>query len=542
MAGVNQPLDRGARETAATAMCHLKLTRRSFALLATACIALLASPSAGVQSPATGEPIHLVILHTNDIHGQVLARKATWLSKDQPPDIGGLPRMAAKLAQLRAQESAALLVDAGDWYQGTPEGALEQGLPFVKALAGLSFDAMCVGNHEFDHGTQNAQRLVEQARLPAILANVRARSDGRRLAWTRPWIVVERAGVRIAFVGLLTPETLEITSREVRAYDFATPAQEIDRARAELAGLADLIVPVGHIAVEEARELALHDPKLALIVSGHSHTYLKQGERVGETLIVQSGSKASAVGRVDLWLDPRTFAPLRSEARLIDLLEEPSKQQLALPQVAPIAAACEQLAARAADALKVVVGELTSPLTRAVQNGCSAPGSWIADALRQRMQADIGVHNRGGTRCDLPAGPLTRRDLFELLPFDNDVVAVELSGAQVESFVRRSLESGKHTGMDFSGLRIVVRRETDGTRRLSRIEIDGRAIEPAKRYRVATNSFLAGGGDGAVEFAAARSRTSDPILLRELMEEVLLESRKATLPQDAAQRYVEEAP
>jgi len=542
MCGVDRSLDRRARGPDAAESCRLWLSRRSCALLAAAWIALLATPGARAQAPAAREPIHLVILHTNDVHGQVLPRKATWLSKSAPPDIGGLTRMAAHLARLRAEVPAALLVDAGDWYQGTPEGALEQGLPFVQALAGLGFDAMCVGNHEFDHGTANARRLVEQARLPAILANVRTREHARRLAWARPWILVERAGVRIAFVGLLTPETLEITSHEVRAFEFATPAQELDRARAELAGQFDLIVPVGHIAVEEARELARHDPRLALIVSGHSHTYLKQGERVGETLIVQSGSKASALGRVDLWLDPSSFAPLRSEARLIDLLDAPTPEQLALPQVAAVAAACDRLAARAAESLKTVVGELTAPLSRAVEGGCSAPGSWIADTLRARMQADIGVHNRGGTRCDLPAGPLTRRDLFELLPFDNDVVAVELSGAQVESFVRRSLESGKHTGMDFSGLCLVVRRASDASLRLSRIEIEGQALDPLKLYRVATNSFLAQGGDGALEFSAARARTTDPILLRDMMEQALARSPKLTPPQDAARRYVEEQP
>src|SRR6185436_2061596 len=101
----------------------------------------------GAGAGERAEPIHLVFLHTNDIHGQVLSRKATWLSKEQPPDIGGLVRLAAKIAELRAAEPGAILVDAGDWYQGTPEGALEHGMPFAQALGQLGFDAMCLGNH-----------------------------------------------------------------------------------------------------------------------------------------------------------------------------------------------------------------------------------------------------------------------------------------------------------------------------------------------------------------------------------------------------------
>jgi 5'-nucleotidase len=340
----------------------------------------------------------------------------------------------------------------------------------------------------------------------------------------------------------LTPETLEITSPEVRAYEFATPVEEWKRARAELAGRADWIVPVGHISVDEARELARSDPRLALIVSGHSHTYLKQGEREGEALIVQSGSKASALGRVDVWLDPLTFRVLRSEAQLIDLLEVEAQNVRELPQVSAVTQACAALAARAAEALKTVVGELGTPLSRVVHDGCSAPGSWIADALRARMQADIGVHNRGGTRCDLPAGKITRRDLFELLPFDNWSVSVELSGEQIEAFVRRSLESGKHTGMDFSGLRLIVQRRPDGSRRLLRIEVTGVPLDKAKSYSVATNSFLAQGGDGAQEFAAAAARREDPILLRDLMELQFAATPRITLPMDATLRYAEESP
>lgn len=494
------------------------------------------------QEPAARAPIHIVLLHTNDIHGQVLTRKATWLSKDAPPEIGGLPRLAAEIARQRAAEPQALLVDAGDWYQGTPEGSIERGLPFVQLLAQLGFDAMCVGNHEFDHGVANVERLVRGAHVPAILANVREQQSGARIPWASPWLIVERAGVRIAFVGLLTTSTPEITSLELRAYDFATAADELQRVRKEIGARADLIVPVGHISVEEARELARRDPQLRLIVSGHSHTYLKQGVMEGDCLIVQSGSKASALGRVDLWLDPQTFAPQRCEARLIDLLAEAPQAGAAEEKPAGIRAGCDTLARRASESLAVVVGELVDPLERAEAQGCSAPGSWIADALRKRMKADVGVHNRGGTRCDLPAGPITRRQLFELLPFDNYVVAVDLSGAQLLSLVRRAVEGTKHLGLDFSGLTLFVRRQADGALHLDRLEIGGKALDPKASYRVATNSFLADGGDGAVEFQAGSGHSEDPAMLRDVMEQTFAGKARVGLPKDAARRFVEVGP
>jgi len=495
--------------------------------------------SAQAQAP---QPIHLVFLHTNDIHGQVQTRKATWLSKESPPEIGGLARLAATIAEQRAAEPGAIVVDAGDWYQGTPEGALDRGLSFVQALALIGFDAMCVGNHEFDHGIANVARIVLATKVPAILANVRSAPEGERTPWAKPWIIVERAGVRVALVGLLTTATPEITHVESRALAFANCAEELRRARAEIGHRADLIVPVGHISVEEARELAALEPGLPLIVSGHSHTYLKQGLRVGETLIVQAGSKASALGRVDLWLAPGTFAALRSEARLIDLLEEPGDRALALPGVAAVSRACAELIGRASADLATVVGELAEPLVRAPVAGCSPPGLWIADVLRARMGADIGVHNRGGTRCDLAAGPLTRRDLFELLPFDNDIVALELSGAQLESAVRRSIEGTAHTGLDFSGLKLFVRREADRSLHLVRIEVGSKALDPKGTYRVATNSFLANGGDGLAEFHAARTRLVDPALLREALEAEVAQHPRVRMPRDFSARYAEEGP
>lgn len=509
------------------------------AALALCAAALLLSP----RRPQ--EHLHLVILHTNDVHGQVLTRKATWLNRESPPDIGGIPRLAAAIARERAANPDAIVVDAGDWYQGTPEGSVERGLAVVRALAAIGFDAICPGNHEFDHGLANARRLIDQAGLPAILANVRGREGGARVDWAPPWRIIERKGIKIACVGLLTPTTPEITSHDLRAFDFVDPSVEFARAIQEIGPAADLVLPVGHIAVDESRALAKAHPDCPLIVSGHSHTYLKQGERVGACLIVQSGSKASALGRVDLWWDPAQRKVVRCEARLIDLMEPaPSIEEAEGidARLARTLAICERVVGEAAAALNAVVGELAAPLTREVRAGCSTPGGWIADSLRRRMGSDVGVHNRGGTRCDLPAGPVTRRGLFELLPFDNDVVEVELSGADLLAVARRATESDRHTGLDFSGLKRIVRRGEGNARRLERVEVGGKPLDPTARYRVATNSFLANGGDGITEFEHAKSRRVDPILLREMMEAEFQRTPRVVWPDDAAQRYEEVGP
>ncbi|HUR27126.1 MAG TPA: bifunctional UDP-sugar hydrolase/5'-nucleotidase [Planctomycetota bacterium] len=481
--------------------------------------------------------IHLVFLHTNDIHGQVLPLKGTWISKTAPPDVGGLPVLAAKLAELRAELPDAIVVDAGDWYQGTPEGTEDGGLPFLSVLARLPYDALCLGNHDFDRGVGNLEALVRKTRLPAIAANVRAQAE--RLSWAAPWIIVERNGVRIALVGLLTPKTPRVTSPEARSLEFASPAEELARVRAEIGSRADLVVPVGHLDVDEARELARSDPSLPLVVSGHSHVALPHGVREGETTIVQTGSKACAIGRVDLWLDARTFETLECTAQLIELRCDAVASRASEASVDAIRAACDELVQRTSGSLDLVVGELTDPLTRGGDATGSTAGAWLADALRERMSADIGMHNRGGMRCDLPAGEVTRRGLFEFLPFDRHVVTLELKGAQLLELVRRTIEGTKPLGLDTSGMTVYVKSDRNGVGRVVGIDIDGKPLELERKYSIATSSFLADGGAGCIEFLAAENRQDDPALLRDVLEEVLTREKRIAPPANAHRRRIE---
>ena len=183
-----------------------------------------AGPSA--TDAGTPETLHLVLLHTNDIHGQVLPRRATWIDREPQPVAGGLPRLAAEVHRVRREETADLLVlDAGDWYQGTPEGMIDVGLSFVSGLVAVGYDAMSLGNHEFDHGLDNVRRLLDEGAPPAICANVFDPATGERVDWVEPYRIVEVAGLRVALIGLLTTETPDITNAEARTLELG--AEEV---------------------------------------------------------------------------------------------------------------------------------------------------------------------------------------------------------------------------------------------------------------------------------------------------------------------------
>jgi 5'-nucleotidase len=510
-------------------------------LVAALALVLRAADTATQASAVQGDPrIHIVVLHTNDVHGQVLTRKATWLDKDHPPLVGGLPRVAAYVDAVREEakqfDEGVIVVDAGDWYQGTPEGLVGDGLDFVKALALVGYDGMCIGNHEFDHGVANVERLIREAKLPAVCANLYDKATEKPVAWVPQYRIVEVKGVKIGLVGLITPVTPQITHPDARTLDFIDPIKALAQAKTELAGKVDWILPLTHLGVADDRALARSDPGLPLIVGGHSHTYLKEGVVEGTTRIVQTGSKAGSLGRVDLWLDPATHKVVELRARLIDLNEE------ARPEFrnAPLEALCKKLEDQSAERMKEVIGELEDALVRAKSPyASSTAGNLIADAVREHARADVGLMNRGGIRCDLPAGKVTRRDVFEIVPFDNNVSVLTMSGAKLLEMIRRAVEGTAHSGLEVSGLEIDVTAKKGGKHKLAGLKVGGKDLDPNAMYRVAMNSFMADGGDAYLETKDGPDRVrrvDEPLFLRELLEHLF--TTRVKVKPDATNRYV----
>jgi 5'-nucleotidase len=503
-----------------------------------ALISLLAlALSFAAPARAGDDRLHVVVLHTNDIHGQAITRKATWLKRDPAPMVGGLPRVAAYVNTVRADALTAnetvFLVDGGDWYQGTPEGLVDDGKVFTKALALVGYDAMCLGNHDFDHGIPNLLEILNTSKLPAVAANLELKATKKLVEWVPPYRIVERGGLKIAFVGLVSVVTPEITHPDAQMIDFIDPSKALARVKRELHGKVDWIVPVTHIGLETDKALARAHPELMLIVGGHSHTYLKEGEREGTTLIVQSGSKASAVGRVDLWVDPTTKNVLESKAQLVDLDTDPpaTRRNLAVDGL------CAELESRSAEKMQEVIGELLAPAERAKDLTSGTAGNMIADVLRDYTRADVALMNRGGIRTDMQAGKVTRRDVFEIMPFDNSVVVLKLTGAELTSMVRNAVEGKAHSGIEMSGMIAEVAVDSAGKRALMGIKVGDFKLDAAREYRVAMNSFMADGGDAYIaKVSTGPKRVDDATLIRDVLERYFL-TRGKVMPA-AENRYV----
>jgi 2',3'-cyclic-nucleotide 2'-phosphodiesterase (5'-nucleotidase family) len=208
---------------------------------------------------------------------------------------------------------------------------------------------------------------------------------------------------------------------------------------------------------------------------------------------------------------------IQSSAQLLELLEEPRPQD----RIARVDELCAGLVARADAAMREVVGELATPLTASGKPYSTVAGSWMADLMRARTGADVAFHNRGGVRAEIDAGPVTRREVFEMSPFDNNVAILRLRGAELESLVRAAVDGRVHSGLDYSGAQVNVRETRDKAAvalTFESLEVGGKPLDPQAWYTVATNSFLAGGGDGFEVLANCAERREDPLLLRELAE------------------------
>jgi len=531
-------------------------TLRAFACALIA-FAFCSAPAHAQQSRAP-ELVHLVVLHTNDVHGQLLPTQsfasaaavepgsvAASAAPRALPARGGMLHLAARAARERAQAEASgagvLFVDSGDWFQGTPEGQHEGGTPFARALALAGYDALCVGNHEFDLGLAALERLLERARPPAVLANA-ARAGGAGLSGgIRPWRIVERAGLRIALVGLVTTATPELTHRDARALEFREPARALGGALVELLGQADLVIPLTHLGLEEDRRLADAYPGLPLIVGGHSHSVLPEGEQRGSTLIVQAGSKAAYLGRVDLWYERGERRVSRSQARLIELTPAdaealaPNEQALGALVSADFAAHCAKLARDARARMDEVLTQAEAPLLRSRGFASGAAANLVCEAMLVGAKTDVALMNRGGLRADLPAGALTRRHLFELLPFADSLVVLELSGAQLEQVLSSALEGQTRSGIDVAGVELELELTGAGRAKLRAVRIGGRPLARERVYRVALPEFVATGGDRFFAESSELRWTSERHELRALVEAVV--KRNARLEPDTRNRF-----
>ena len=434
----------------------------------------------------------LTIASSNDFHGH--------LERNPKRGYGGIEAMAAWVAAARsANPEGVILLDAGDAMQGTPISNLFQGSSTMQLYRRLGYDALAVGNHDFDWGQDVLKARIIEAGFPFLGANVLVAGTDAPPSWLTPWITIDRGGVRTAVVGFGTPETPWVTlASNVAGLNFEEPGLILDRLYPEVVAVKpDVVVVLGHLGLEETDGQMVGGASLLtesaagrshVLFNGHTHQFYATTIKGLPHLQGGSYGRAYAVARV--WVDRLGH----DTPWVVSSLDRLDPEAMRHPEVA---AAVEAYRSELAPRTEVVITDLTVPVSRTLNEaGESTMGRLIAESQRWMAGTPIAIMNTGGVRSDVEAGPLTWQELFTVQPFGNTLVKATLTGRELLT----TLEQGIHPGgasLQLAGIEVWMNTSRAFGQRVveARLE-DGTPIDPKATYSLVVNNFMASGGDG----------------------------------------------
>ncbi len=483
----------------------------------------------------------LVILHTNDIHGRAVATD----------DVLGYARIASLKKNLQAQGAEVLLVDAGDFSQGTPLVNLGYGKNAVEFMNIAGYDLATLGNHEFDWGSDNMEQNMANAKFAVICANLTRAADGTTVFPANK--IYETAIGKVGFFGLDTPETMTKTHPDkVKGITFAQGEELVAVAQAQVAELeaagCDLIVCLGHLGEDDEsignRSIDVLEKVtgIDLFIDGHSHTTIDGGVIEGETLRTSTGEYSNAVGYVVA--EKVTEEEVTSVALTAGLwtMEEDAEAALALGAGLAID---EEVAAVVNTINDAVEAELSATFakTEVLLDGNRAPGvrtqetnlgDFAADAIlwaaKQAVgedKVDAALTNGGGIRASIEAGDVTMKTMKTVFPFGNEVATLTITGAELLEALEAATWSTPEAigafpqvaGIEFTIDTTVAYENGEqypnstyyapakpGSR-VTIATVGGEAWAADAEYVIATNDFTAAGGDTYYVFAYPFTQT-----------------------------------
>ena len=376
------------------------------------CIALLAA----ALSSACAAAQSVTILHLNDLHARLL------------PDAdgrGGFAYVAAAIREERAKAANALVLHAGDMVQGTPVSTLFEGVPAFEVGNGLGIDVHCLGNHEFDYGWKKIREFAAVSTAPIVSANVVDDSGGHLV---EPYVIRRAGGLEIAVVGALTARLARLLKPGVTGPWKAAPLIPALRpVVAEARARADLVVVLGHLFDDEDERILRELPGVDILISGHNHGGREEPLAIDGRICVKLRAYGRELGRLDIAFDPAAKRVASYRWKRIPI------EARALAADPDTASAVDDWESRVSEIVDVPIGECRETLRK--------PGlkQAIERAMLAKTGADLAYMNAGGIRDSMPAGPMLARHVWNILPFDNEIVEAIVRGSEAPEEVAGGL-------------------------------------------------------------------------------------------------------
>ncbi|HAF85564.1 MAG TPA: bifunctional metallophosphatase/5'-nucleotidase, partial [Sphaerochaeta sp.] len=466
-----------------------------------------------VKNDDGAKEFDLFVVHTNDVHGRIV-----------PGDGGmGYAKLATMLKMGRSLTDNILYLDAGDTTHGTNLANMFEGETVGVILDMIGLDAIAPGNHDFNYG---ADRLVEAARIADEYTDIKVLSanvlDENDYLLFQPYQVYDFNGFKIAVVGLTSPDTATKTHpKNVEGISFMSDiiVQNAQAAVDMAHTMVDYVIVLGHIGLDYdgasgvTSDLIINNVKgIDLFIDGHSHTVLPQGKKVGDTMIVSTGEYMKNVGLVQLHVKNGVVTALYPMLLPAKDVLNPAESELArsygitsIPDDPQVSEYVGYMTAKLSDKMNVVIANVPEKLDGARENVRTKPTNLsrlITQAMTAESGADFTITNGGGIRASINAGPVTVGDVITVLPFTNIITVCEIKGSEVYAALEHGYSLLPATNGAFSqtDLQVVYNRFGAPGKRILRVLLNGKAIDKNATYKVATNDFMAAGGDGYTMF------------------------------------------
>lgn len=459
-------------------------------------LALLIGACATLNPPAEKDRKYkLTVLHTNDHHGRF------W------QDGKGRYGMAARMTliesirkEVKAEGGHVLLFSGGDINTGVPESDIQDAIPDIKGMNLLGYDAMAVGNHEFDKPRDVLAMQQSLAVFPFLSANIFDTSTGKHVF--EPYITFQLDGLRVAVVGFTTTDTpIQSNPNNVKDLDFQSPVAVASKLIPDLEKKADIIIATTHMGHYQDGNHGINAPGdvtlarsvkgIDLIVGGHSQDSLFKPDLQNDTYIVQAKEWGKYVGRADFEYANGQLTLISYRLIPVNGPEEDEiipENQAMLNLLSPYQEKGRQLV----EGKVGVVDQRLMGERSEVRFQPTNLGTLLAKALMEKSGADLAVMNGGGIRSSINGGEITYREVLMVLPFGNTLTTVDMTGKEMFEYLtivaNKPVDSGAFA--HFSGVEMLVK-----DKQLHNVKINGKAIDPEKTYKMAILSFSAGGGD-----------------------------------------------
>jgi 5'-nucleotidase len=481
---------------------------------------------------AQDAPVRVTILHANDVYQFAPVDGGT---------RGGLARLLTIKKETLKDNPNSLFTMGGDTISPSVESLTYKGAQMIDAWNAVGIDYAVLGNHEFDFKTADLLARMKESKFTWLGANVYDTRTNKIFADLPAYVVRDIGGVKIGFIGLLLPETKQTSSMEaaLEVRDFCAVAKDVvPKMRA--AGV-NTIVAVTHLAMAQDKQLA-GCAEIDLILGGHEHTLLQSSSH--GTPIFKMTADAREAGRFDLYIDKKTGRLTSMDWEVIPVTDKIADA----PEFAAVTDKYKDLLTR----LAVLVGatsetlDATSLSSRTKETNI---GNFIADSYRTAVGADVALINGGSIRADLTysPGPLTKRDVLSILPFNNQIVKIKMNGKLLREVIEHgvSTSGGNNEPGGFpqvSGMSFKFDVGKPAGSRVTELLVAGKPVSDTADYTLATSWFLVDrGGDGYTMLKNATMMTDDVSKAprdSEIFEQAIKNAPKSTIAPKVEGRIV----